>query len=235
MVAGVTQVSDIMTRDVVSIAPDEMIDTAIDLMLSRQISGLPVIDGDGKLVGILTEGDLLRRPELGAQHARSSWRDAFLGMRGAVQKYVHSHGVRVKDVMTRDPVVVAEDTSLDEVARLMETRAIKRLPVTRNGEVIAIVSRASLMRALVEAHRKANLAPTNDKAIRQRILDDIAPQDWAAGVVVDVAVHHGAADLWGSVLEEAQAKALKALVEGTPGVQRVEHYLTCDGEVVALK
>jgi CBS domain-containing protein len=229
------QVSDIMTRELVSVTPDESIDSAIDLMLDHLISGLPVIDKTGRLVGILTEGDLLRRHEIGTQRERSNWRDAFLGTRGAARKYVHSHGVRVKDVMTPDPAVVAEDTSLDEVARLMETRSIKRLPVTRQGTVVGIVSRANLIRALVAHHREANQAATDEKLIREQILEEIAAQDWAAGVVVDVSVRNGTADLWGTVLEAEQAEALRALVESTPGIQRVEPYLTCNGELVTFK
>lgn len=229
------QVSDIMTRELISVAPDESIDTAIDLMLDHHISGLPVLDSAGRLVGILTEGDLLRRPEIGTQHERSNWRDAFVGTRGAARKYIHTHGVRVKDVMTPDPAAVAEDASLDEVAQLMEARHIKRLPVTRQGAVIGIVSRANVIRALVAHHREANQAAPDEKTIRKQILEQIAAQEWAAGVVVDVSVRNGVADLWGTVLEGEQAEALRALVESTPGVQRVEPYLTCKGVLITFK
>jgi CBS domain-containing protein len=226
------QVSDIITREVISISPHETIDAAIDLMLSKHVSGLPVIDDEGRLVGMVTEGDLLRRPEIGTQCERSRWRDAFVGTRGAAQTFVQSHGVRVKDVMTRSPAVVAEDTSLDEIVRLMETRKIKRLPVMRGGEVIGIVSRANVIAALVKIHRESNRASTDDKLIRQRILENVAEQDWAMGAVIDVAVRNGNADLWGTVLDVEQAEALRALAESTPGVQLVETYLTCNGEVV---
>jgi CBS domain-containing protein len=229
------QVSDIMTRELISVAPDASIDTAIDLMLDHHISGLPVIDNAGRLVGILTEGDLLRRPEIGTQRERSNWRDAFVGTRGAARKYVHSHGVRVKDVMIGDPVVVAEDASLDDVARLMETRGVKRLPVTRQGAVIGIVSRANLIGALVAHHRQVTQAASDEMLIREQILKEIEAQDWAAGVIVDVSVRNGTDDLWGTVVEVEQAEALRALVESTPGVQRVDAYLTCNGEIVSLQ
>ena len=221
-----------MTRDVICVRPDETIDAAIDLMLSRRISGLPVIDDERRLVGMLTEGGLLRRPEIGTQRERTRWRDAFARARGEAQTYVQSHGGRIKDVMTRAPVVVAEDTPLDEIVRLMETRHIKRLPVTREGEVIGLVGRADVLAALVKMRREAKLAPADDKHIRQQILDNIAEQDWAAGAVVDVMVRNGAADLWGEVLDVQQAEGLSALLESTPGIQRVEIYLTCGGEVV---
>jgi CBS-domain-containing membrane protein len=224
--------ADIMTRDVICVTPEETIDTAIDLMLSKHISGLPVIDDKQRLVGMLTEGDLLRRSEIGTQRERSWWRDAFARTRGETQTYLQSHGGRVKDVMTRTPVVVAEDTPLDEIVRLMETRHIKRLPVTRDSAVIGVVGRADVLAAVVKMRREAKLAPADDKRIRQQILDNIAAQDWAAGAVVDVMVRKGAADLWGEVLDVRQAEALSALVESTPGIQHVEIYLTCGGEVV---
>jgi CBS domain-containing protein len=128
--------ADIMTRQVICVRPEETIDAAIELMLSKHISGLPVMDDKRRLVGILTEGDLLRRPEIGTQRERSRWRDAFARARGEAHTYVQSHGERVKDVMTHTPVAVAEDTPLDEIVQLLETRHIKRLPVTRDGEVM---------------------------------------------------------------------------------------------------
>lgn len=224
--------ADIMTREVICTTADETIDAAIDLMLSKHISGLPVLDDKRRLVGILTEGDLLRRPEIGTQRERSRWRDAFTRARGEAQTYVQSHGMRVKDVMTQALVVIGEDTPLDEIVRLLETRHIKRLPVTREGEVIGLVSRADVLAALVKMRREVKVAPTDDKHIRQQILENIAAQDWAAGAVVDVMVRNGAADLWGEVLDAQQAEALSALLESTPGIQRVEIYLTCDGETV---
>jgi predicted transcriptional regulator len=137
--------------------------------------------------------------------------------------------------MTLEPAVVMEDTPLVEVVRLMETRNIKRLPVMRGDKVIGMVSRANLIGALVKIHREANRVPTDDKLIRTRILEDIAKQDWAKGVNVDVTVRKGAVDLWGTVLEVEQAEALRALVESTPGIQRIEIYLTCNGELVTMK
>ena len=131
-------------------------------------------------------------------------------------------------------MAVAEDTPLDEVVGLMETRNIKRLPVVRGGKVIGIISRANLMRALVSVHREAHGAAKDEARIRDHILDDIAKQEWAADVVVDVVLHNGIADLWGTVRYADQAQALRALVESTPGVERVEHYLTCNGELLSM-
>ena len=124
------QVSDIMTRSVISVAPDELIDAAIELMLKRHISGLPVINDKGELVGIVTESDFLRRPETSTEHKTASrWRDTFFNFNKVMDNYVHTHGVKVKDVMTPNPVAVTEDTQLDAVVQLMQTRNVKRLPV----------------------------------------------------------------------------------------------------------
>jgi CBS domain-containing protein len=141
------QVSDIMTNRVISVVPDEAIDAAIELMLKHHISGLPVIGDKGELVGIITESDFLRRPETSTEHKkRSRWRDTFSNINKVMDNYIHTHGVKVKDVMTPDPVAVTEDTPLDAVVQLMQTRNVKRLPVVRGGILIGIVSRANLMR-----------------------------------------------------------------------------------------
>jgi predicted transcriptional regulator len=165
----------------------------------------------------------------------SQWRDTFFNFNKTINNYVHTHGVKVKDVMTLNPVAVTEDASLDAVVQLMQTHNVKRLPVVRGGEVIGIISRANLMRALVSIHREAHEASKDDAKIRERILDDIAEHSWAQDVVVDVVVHNGVADLWGTVSTAEQVRALRVLVESTPGGKRVEPYLTCDGELLSLK
>ena len=142
------KVSDVMTRRVVSVAPEATIRHAIRLMLDNHISGLPVIDDKGKLVGIVSEGDFLRRSEIGTERKRSHWLDAFLGPGAPANDYVHSHGFKVKEVMTRKPITVQEDTPLDQVVHLMESLRVKRLPVVRGEKVVGVVSRVSLMRAL---------------------------------------------------------------------------------------
>ena len=230
------QVSDIMTHRVISVVPDEAIDAAIELMLKHHISGLPVIGDKGELIGIITESDFLRRPETSTEHKTGSrWRDTFFNINKVMDNYIHTHGVKVKDVMTPNPVAVTEDTPLDTAVQLMQTRNVKRLPVVRGGILIGIVSRANLMRALVSIHREAHGAAKDDTKIRERILNEIAGRNWATDVVVDVVVHNGVADLWGTVSKAEQAQALRVLVESTPGVKRVEHYLTCHGELLSVK
>jgi len=220
------KVSDVMTRRVVSVTPEATIRHAIRLMLDNQISGLPVIDDKAKLVGIVSEGDFLRRSEIGTERKRSRWLGALLGPGEPANDYVHSHGLKVKEVMTRKPITVQEDAPLDQVVHLMESRSVKRLPVVRGEKVVGVVSRANLMRALASMYRAAPKSSKNDAAIRGQILSDIAKQDWSVGVDVDVVVRNGIADIWGSIAELAQRDALKVLVEKTPGVKQVEDHLT---------
>jgi len=200
-------------------------------MLKHHISGLPVIDNHGKLVGILSEGDLLRRGEIETERKRSVWLDALFGPADGAADYVHSHGLTVK-VMTPDPITVTENTTLDEVVRLMENRKVKRLPVLRDGKVIGIVSRANLMRALLSIHRTTPQSSDDDAAIREHVLAEVRRHDWTSGAAVDVVVQSGMVDLWGTVGDLAQREALKVLAENVPGVVRVEDHLTLKDQFI---
>jgi CBS domain-containing protein len=215
-----------MTKRVVSISPDASILVAADLMLKHHISGLPVIDNHAKLVGIITEGDFLRRAEIDTEPKRSSWLDALRGTSDATAEYVHSHGLSVKDVMTANPITVKEGTPLDEAVHLMENRNIKRLPVLRDGNIVGILSRANLVRALVSIHRKAPESLENDAVIRDCLVADVAKRSWSSGAVVDAVVHDGIVDLWGTVAEPSQREALVVLAKNVPGVVLVEDHLT---------
>ena len=220
------KVSDVVTKRVISISPETSVIVAIQLMLKHRISGLPVIDNHAKLVGIITEGDFLSRAEIDTERKRSVWLDALLGPAELAADYVRSHGVAVKDVMTRDPVTVTESTPLDEAVRLMESRGVKRLPVIRSGKLVGIITRANLMRALVSIHRAAAKSSVDDTAIRDRILAEIDQQVWSSGTVVDVVVHDGMVDLWGTITDKTQREALVVLARNVPGVIRVEDHLT---------
>jgi CBS-domain-containing membrane protein len=230
----VMKVSDVMTRRVISISPQATILEAIKLMLKHHVSGLPVIDDKGKLVGIVTEGDFLRRSEIGTERPRSRWFNAFFGPSGAAKDYVRSHALKVQAVMTPDPVTVVGNTTLDEVVRLMEDRNIKRLPVMGRGNVVGIVSRANLMLALASLHRQALASPQSDVTIRDHILSAVHAQSWTADTFVDVTVRQGVANMWGTISDVAQREALRVLVESTPGVKRVEDHLSWRGGPISV-
>jgi CBS domain-containing protein len=144
---------DVMTRNVVSVKLDSSVFEAAQLMILNRISGLPVLDTAGKLVGVVTEGDLLRRAETGTEGRKPSWLEFFLGQGRLATDYVHTHGRKIRDVMTSDPETIVEETPLDEIVALMEHKRIKRLPVMRGDKMVGIVSRANLVQALASLAR----------------------------------------------------------------------------------
>jgi CBS domain-containing protein len=148
------QAADVMTPKVLSVSPDASILEAMQLMLLNGVSGLPVIDQCGSLVGIVTEGDFLRRVETGTEKERPKWLEIFMGPGRLADEYVHTHGRRVAEVMTPDPFTIAEDTPLEDVVDSMERRRIKRVPVVREGRLVGIVSRADLLHALASTMRR---------------------------------------------------------------------------------
>ena len=163
------QVKDVMTRNVISVGQDETILKAARLMLQNRISGLPVIDKDGELTGIVTEGDFLRRGELGTKRRRPKWLEFIVGTGRLADEYVHASGRRVDEIMTTDPVTVTEDDSLEKVVEVMERRHVKRLPVTRSGCTVGIISRTNLMHALASFARDIpERAPSSDSQIRRQ-------------------------------------------------------------------
>ena len=220
------KVRDVMSARVVSIAPDANVLEAIRLMLQKHISGLPVIDTSGALVGVVTEGDFLRRAETGTERRRPRWLEFLLGPRRLADEYVHTHARKVEDVMTREPVTITEEASLDEVVRIMERRRIKRLPVMRGSEVVGIVSRANLLHALASLGAAAPPPAKTDVAIREHLLAEFDKQTWAPVALIDVAVKDGVVELWGTITEEAQGEALKVCAENIPGVKSVVSHLT---------
>jgi CBS domain-containing protein len=218
------EVADVMTQDVVSVGPDASIARAVRLMVDRKLSGLPVVDSAGCMVGIITERDFLRRAELGTERERPSWLEFVLGPGRLADEYVHVHGRKVKDVMTPQVVSTTEDALLDEVVRLMERHQVKRLPVLRGGRLVGIVSRSDLLRALANL---ANQAPrtASDAEIRSRVLAEFARQRWAALACPEVTVRNGIVLVSGTIVDEAQRRAVRVAVENVPGVKGFEDEL----------
>ena len=217
------QVRDVMTRNVISVAANETILKAAQLMLQNRISGLPVVDAQGKLVGIVTEGDFLRRGEIGTQRQRPKWLEFLVGPGRLAAEYAHASGRKVDEVMTPDPSTVTEDNSLETVVELMERRRIKRLPVLRDGRMVGIVSRANLMHALASLARYTGVPAGDDSTIRDRILAAFASARWAPNV--NVVVHNGIAELSGIITDERERKGLIVATENVAGVKEVHDHL----------
>jgi len=217
--------SDVMTRTLLSVRPDATVAEAIRTMLDNRISGLPVIDEAGRLVGILTEGDLLRRGETGTERQRSRWLEILMGPGRLAGEYVRTHGRKIGEVMTRDVVSVTLDTPLKEVVELMERHCIKRVPVLHGEVLVGILSRADLLRALLGALQEEESPATNDGEIRERILGELAKAAWMPRDGIAITVENGVVDLNGVILDEKEREALRVAAENVPGVRAVEDHL----------
>jgi CBS domain-containing protein len=221
---------DVMTTDVITVDPDTTVQALATLLADRGISGAPVVDASGRLVGVVSEGDLLHRAEIGTarrhrERRRSWWLDHFAS--DLAREYIKSHGRTVKDIMTRDVVTVTEDIDLGEVAALLEAKRIKRVPVTRDGKVIGIISRANLVRAL-GATKGAPLreGESDDRTIRARLLTELGREEWARVWPEDVIVRDNVVHFWFSSDEpEEKKQALRVAAETIPGVRGVEEHV----------
>ena len=218
-------VSDVMTPHVVSVSPDASVAAAAQLMLQKQISGLPVIDDHGHLVGIVTEGDFLRRAETDTGRRRPRWIEFFMGPGRLANEYVRLSGRKVSDVMTHEVQTVPSATSLQEAVRLMERRNIKRVLVVDNDKVVGIVTRANLLHAVAGFAHEIPALSAKDAAIRERLLAEFKAQPWAPVATIDVAVRDGVVQLSGVITDERQRQALRVAAENIPGVKQVEDYV----------
>jgi CBS domain-containing protein len=218
--------SDIMTHPVITIKPETTVREAAELMIGHRISGLPVVNAAGNVVGIVTEGDLLRRAETGTERRRARWLEFLIAPGRLASEYAHANGRRVGEVMTDTVLSVGPGDSVTDVIDLMERRRIKRVPVIDRGRLVGIVSRANLVRALVRNLPRADsLSATSDEAIRDRILAEIGKQPWGPRASVDVRVENGAVELHGTVTDDRERPALRVLAENVPGVKEVRDHL----------
>ena len=215
-----------MTRQVVSVLPDESVFDAARLMLEKKISGLPVVDDMGNLIGVVTEGDFLRRAEIGTKRQRPRWVEFFMGPGRLADEYVRFSGRKIRDVMTHDVRAVAPDTPLSDVVRLMERHNIKRVPVVEGDKMVGIVSRANLLHAMASFVHEVAPPRAEDTAIREQLIAQLATQPWAPVTAIDITVRDGVVQLSGEMTDERQRQALGVAAENIPGVKKVENYVT---------
>jgi CBS domain-containing protein len=220
------KVSDIMTHPVITVTPETTVGEAAELMIGHRISGLPVVDAAGAVVGIVSEGDLLRRAETGTERRRARWLEFLIAPGRLATEYAHAHGRRVSEVMTDTVLSVGPDEPLTDVIELMERRRIKRVPVIDQGRLVGIVSRANLVRALLRnmPHPETQSAPS-DQEIRDRIMAEIVKQPWGPRAAIDVRVENGVVELHGAVIDDRERPALRVLAENVPGVKEVRDHL----------
>jgi CBS domain-containing protein len=214
----------IMTRPVITIAPDATILEAANIMLRQHVSGLPVVDAAGKLVGIVSEGDFVRRSEIGTQRKRGRWLKFLLGAGSAAVDYVHAYGRKISDVMTSEPLTIAEDATLEEIVTLMETNGVKRLPVMNGDKLVGIVSRANLLQAVASLAREIPDPTADDDHIRSRVIAAIEKNDWSP-FGLNVIVRDGIVHLSGVITEERSRPAAMVAAQNVAGVQKVHDHL----------
>lgn len=212
---------DVMTSAVVTVEPGASVPELAELLRDRRISGVPVVSG-GKLVGMVSEGDLLRRYEIGTDRFESRWWSRLFASRPGSAEYVRSHASRVTDIMTQPVICVDEDTPVVEIVSLFEAHRIRRVPVTRDEQLVGLVSRADLVLALAaKARRSIAQAAAGDKAIREQLVDELEHQPWWQRYSSMLTVTEGVVHYWGMLDSEDEKRAARVAAENIPGVRNV--------------
>jgi CBS domain-containing protein len=219
---------DVMTRDVITVGPNTSVSDIAALLLRRRISGVPVVDGNGKLLGIVSEGDLVRRVETGTDARHSWWLDLLTESSDRAATYAKTRGKKAKDVMTANVITASETTPLRDIAGLMERNRIKRVPILREGRIVGVVSRANLIQGLA-SHGDHEKSPSrSDEAIRESVLRELETQNWTSMLTKNIVVTDGIVHLWGFVRSEEERRAIKVAAENAPGTKGVRDHLSIE-------
>jgi CBS domain-containing protein len=216
---------EIMSRHVINIGPNAPVADAAKIMLSHHISGLPVVDAAGKLIGILSESDFIRRVELGTDKRRPRWLAALAAADQAALDFARQHGRTVGKIMTPSPIVVAEDTPLEQIVRLMESRNIKRFPVMRDEEIVGMVTRSDFLAAIANLSLDTSGYSDGDSEIRRSVIAVLSQAPWRP-CGLNVSVHEGVVTVRGTIRSDNARKAALVAAENVPGVNRVEDHLS---------
>jgi CBS domain-containing protein len=215
---------DVMVSHVITVGPELDVKAVANTLVANGISAVPVVAIDGSIVGIISEGDLMRRAVSGAKRPR--WLETFSSAEQLMADFVRAHGRKAKDVMTRQVISISPDTSLQEIANLLEKNGIKRVPVIENGRLVGIVSRANLVQALATRGLAFVDVAEADEALRKVILFNLRKLPWTTAMtMIDVIVDRGVVNLWGVVRNEEEKNAVRITAEGTPGVQAVNDHV----------
>jgi len=219
--------SDIMVKDVIAVKPDNDIVDVAALLLTNRISAAPVVNDTGTLLGMISEGDLIRRSEAETEHDRPWWLKLLMGRELLAAEFLRENSRKASDLMTRDVVSADPDTSVAEIATLLERHRIKRVPIVQNGAVVGIVSRANLIQALATFRQRAlEPQPATDAELREQVVSRIKSEPWVRPSLINVTVTDGTVDLWGVVDSPTEKHALRVAVETTPNVKAVNDNIT---------
>lgn len=219
------QAHDVMIAPVVTVGANATVREVARILLERRISAVPVVDADNKILGIVTEGDLMHRTESGTERHYAWWLRLLTGDAQMATDYVKSHAIKVEDIMTREVVTATPETPLSDIAMLLEERQIKRVPiVNKQGQLVGIVSRANLLQAIASARPKLEIS-LSDSTIRKKFLEEIKKQPWAHTFNLNATVQNGIIDIWGFAPSAAERTAIRVAAEAIPGVVLVNDHL----------
>lgn len=225
------RIADIMTREVITVSPATTVQAIAALLVDREISAVPVVDEAGRLLGIVSEADLLRRSEAPGATERHRWLELFADPDSRAEAFLKAHGRTAADVMTQDLEVATPATTLEEAARLIRERRVKRLPVVEDGRLVGIVARADLLRGLEQRDAAAERPTPDDLAIKQRF-EAVARQAGFVSVgAVTVVVQDGVVHLWGLAATATERRALELAAAGIGGVREVRNHLVARDEL----
>ena len=217
--------ADVMVTNVITVGLDACLQDVAHLLLTNRISAVPVVDSNGKVVGIVSEGDLMRRAEAGTGRRRSWWLSLLTGKEGLAAQYVKEHSREVADVMTRDVITATPDTPLQDIANILEKNSIKRVPIIEDGKMVGLVSRANLLQALASLRKQIEGGTPNDTKIRETVVQRLNAEPWLRSSLINVIVQDGTVELWGIVDSPTEKKAVRVAAEETPGVRAVNDNL----------
>ena len=217
--------ADVMVTNVITVGLDACLQDVAHLLLTNRISAVPVVDSDGKVVGIVSEGDLMRRAEAGTGRRRSWWLSLLTGKEVLAAQYVKEHSRKVADVMTRDVITATPDTPLQDIANILEKNSIKRVPIIEDGKMVGLVSRANLLQALASLRKQIEGGTPNDTKIRETVVQRLNAEPWLRSSLINVIVQDGTVELWGIVDSPTEKKAVRVAAEETPGVRAVNDNL----------
>lgn len=218
---------DVMVSPVITVDTAATLEDVVRLLLKHRISAVPVVDDRGRLVGMVSEGDLTHRCEIGTARQRSRLMMLLLGNRAQAEDYIKTHATKVADMMTRTVIAAEPETPLSEIATLMELHNIKRVPIVRDGQLVGIVSRANLVQAIATSGTKLEV-PIADTTIRDKLLAHLKAQAWAHTDLLNATVRDGVVNLWGFSSSEVEKTAIRVAAEQTPGVRAVNNHITVE-------
>lgn len=216
------QAQEAMTKDVITVGPDATVGEIARLLVLHRISAVPVVTPDKRVVGIVSQTDLGRRAETGTEKRRKWWLEIFADSDSQAREYIKSHGLKARDIMSRVVISVSQHANLSEVADTLDTHRIRQAPVVDDGKLVGMISRADLVRKLAEVRIAAPATRPESGALQKAIWNKIKEQPWLESAYINLAVKDGEVELWGAVDSDEQRRALRILVEGVSGVQKVK-------------